>query len=159
MKDPQKKGGSAGFTLLEIMMALAIFSIGVLGVAKLQLSATSGTASSRGYTEAAALGQRQIEYLMSLPYDDVLLGDTDGDGTNQDADNDGTDDDSGNFGLDDRNGGADQAVTVDTVYNLFWNIAVDEPVTGAKKIRLIVRWKSSGFSTRQISFDTVKVSM
>ena len=29
-----------GFTLMEVMMAMAIFSIGILGVAKLQTTAT-----------------------------------------------------------------------------------------------------------------------
>ena len=159
MKFKPKRLHSEGFTLLEVMVALAIFSIGILGVAKLQLSATSGTSSSRGYTEASSLGQRQVEYLISLPYDNALLGDTNGDGTNQDVDNDGSDDDGGNFGLDNTAAGADQTVTVNTVYNLSWNVAVDEPASGTKKIRLIVQWQSSGFAVRQIVFDAVKVSM
>ncbi|MDA3834880.1 MAG: prepilin-type N-terminal cleavage/methylation domain-containing protein [Spirochaetales bacterium] len=149
---------SKGFTLMEVLIALAIFAIGILGVAKMQLSGISGNASSRGVTEAATIGQQQLEILMSLPYDDDLLVDTNNDGTNQDADNDGSDDNGGNFGLDET-ATPDHSATFDTVYNLFWNIAVDEPVTDAKKIRMIVRWKSSGFGTKEIVFDTIKVSM
>ena len=149
---------SEGFTILEVLIALAILSIGILGVAKMQLSAISGNSSSRGLTEAATLGQQQLESLMSLSYTDALLADTNVDGTNQDTNNDGLDNDGGNFGLDET-AAADHTTTIDTVYNLFWNIAEDEPVTGAKKIRLIVQWKSSGFKTKQIVFDTVKVSM
>ncbi len=159
MKNFKKKiNNSKGFTLMEVLIALAIFAIGILGVAKMQLSAISGNSSSRGVTEAATIGQQQLEMLMSLPYDDPLLLDTQNDGTDQDADNNGSDDDGGNFGLDEITT-PDQSATIDTVYNLFWNIAVDEPVTGAKKIRMIVRWKSSGFNTKEIVFDTVKVSM
>jgi prepilin-type N-terminal cleavage/methylation domain-containing protein len=147
-----------GFTLLEILIAMAIFSIGILGVAKMQMSATSGNASSRGWTEATTIGQQQLEKLMSLDYDNPLLLDVNGDGTSQDADNDGADDGGNDFGLDETNA-PDQNVTINTVYNVFWNIAVDEPVTGSKKIRLIVRWRSSGFATKEIVFNSVKVSM
>lgn len=149
---------SKGFTLMEVLIALAIFAIGILGVAKMQLSAISGNSSSRGWTEAATIGQQQLEMLMSLPYDDPLLLDTQNDGTNQDINDDGSDDDGGNFGLDETTT-PDHSATIDTVYNLFWNIAVDEPITDTKKIRMIVRWRSSGFGTKEIVFDTVKVSM
>ncbi|MFA5903367.1 MAG: prepilin-type N-terminal cleavage/methylation domain-containing protein, partial [Desulfobacula sp.] len=128
------KKNAGGFTLLEIMIAMAIFSIGILGIAKMQLSATSGNTSSRGWTEAATIGQQQLEMLMSLNYDNALLLDVNGDGTNQDADNDGTDDNGGDFGLDETNA-PDQSITVDTVYNVFWNIAVYEPVANSKKIK------------------------
>lgn len=153
-----KNGNEKGFTIIEILIAMAIFAIGILGVAKMQMTATSGNTSSRGVTESANIGQQQIERLLSLAYDDPLVADTDGDGTGQDADNDGTDDSGGNFGLDDT-AGADQAIVVDTLYNVFWNIAEDEPMSKAKKIRVIVRWKASTFSTKTITFDTVKVSM
>jgi type IV pilus assembly protein PilV len=149
---------NSGFTLLEILIAMAIFAIGILGVAKMQLASTSGTASSRGVTEAATIGQQQMEMLMALHYDNLLLADTDGDGTGQDADNDGVDDGGNDFGLDDT-AGADQSITIDTVYNVFWNIAEDEPVEDAKKIRLIVQWQSSGNEQKQLVFNMVKVSM
>lgn len=152
------KKNAGGFTLLEIMIAMAIFSIGILGIAKMQLSATSGNTSSRGWTEAATIGQQQLEMLMSLNYDNALLLDVNGDGTNQDADNDGTDDNGGDFGLDETNA-PDQSITVDTVYNVFWNIAEDEPVANSKKIKVIIQWRSSGFATKEVAFDCVKVSM
>ncbi len=160
----KKSLNSEGFTLLEVLIALAIFSIGILGVAKLQIASTSGNASSRGWTEAASYGQLQLEELMalslnSLPSTNPLLMDTDGDGTNQDTNNDGTDNGGNNFGLDDTGAASDNSITFDTVYNVFWNIAVDEPVAGAMKIKLIVQWTSSGFGTKELVFDTVKVSM
>ncbi len=147
-----------GFTILEIMIAMAIFSIGILGVVQMQLSATSGNTSSRGWTEATTIGQQQLEMLMSLDYNNALLQDVNGDGTNQDADDDGTDDNGGDFGLDETNL-SDQSVVIDTVYNVFWNIAVDEPVANSKRIRLIVQWRSSGFARKEIAFNCIKVSM
>jgi len=130
-----------GFTILEVLIAMAIFAIGILGVAKMQLSAVSGNSSARGMTEAATVGQQQIERLMALPYDDIL--DTNGDGV---------------AGLDEI-AAPDDSRVVDTVYNVLWNVADDQPIQGAKKIRVIVRWQSSGFAVKQIVFDTVRVSM
>ena len=147
-----------GFTLLEVLIAMAIFAIGILGVAKMQIAATSGSTSSRGVTEAATVGHQQMEMLLALDYDNALLTDTDGDGTNQDADNDGVDDGGNDFGLDDT-AGADQSTTIAAFYNVFWNIAVDEPVTDAKKIRLFVQWQTSGNEQKEIVFNVVKVSM
>lgn len=132
-----------GFTILEVLIAMAIFAIGILGVAKMQLSAVSGNSSARGMTEAATVGQQQIEQLMALPYDDSLLSDTNGDA---------------DAGLDEI-AAPDHSAVVDTVYNVLWNVADDQPIQGAKKIRVIVRWQSSGFAVKQIVFDTVRVSM
>lgn len=58
-----------GFTLIEILLALAIFSIGVLAIAGLQITATNGDTRARFATEAAALAQNQAEQLLSLTYD------------------------------------------------------------------------------------------
>jgi type II secretion system protein I len=58
-----------GFTLIEILVALAIFAIGVLAIASIQVSATTANARSRFATEAAALAQDQVERLMLQDYD------------------------------------------------------------------------------------------
>ena len=98
-----------GFTLVEIMIALTIFSMGILGVAVMQISAIKGNASSSRLTTASAVAQGRMEELLALNYTDPLLSDTnrsmtadgtDADGTDQDQNNDGIDDNGGNFGLD-----------------------------------------------------------
>lgn len=58
-----------GFTLLEILIAMAILSIGVLGVAKLQVSSSFYNTSSRLYTERASDAAGWIEQTMNLPYE------------------------------------------------------------------------------------------
>lgn len=57
-----------GFTLIEVLITLAIFSIGILAVAAMQMTSTKGNASSRRITEATALAETQIERLIQLPY-------------------------------------------------------------------------------------------
>ena len=63
-----------GFTLIEVLVAMAIFSIGILAVGSMQLSATRGSSSARLSTEAVAIAQDQAETLMLLPYASVLPG-------------------------------------------------------------------------------------
>jgi prepilin-type N-terminal cleavage/methylation domain-containing protein len=60
---------SKGFTLIEVLIVMAIFSIGVLAVAAMQITSTKGNASARRITEATALAENQIEELMRLDYD------------------------------------------------------------------------------------------
>ena len=60
-----------GFTIIEVLMALAIFAIGILGVAKMQISSTGYNTSSRVYTEAASLGAGQIEELINEDFEDL----------------------------------------------------------------------------------------
>lgn len=58
-----------GFTILEVVVALAIFSVGVMAIAGLQVSATNGDLRARLATEAATLAHDQAENLLSIHYD------------------------------------------------------------------------------------------
>ena len=42
----KKQMENKGFTLIEVLITLAIFSIGILAVAAMQMSSTKGNASS-----------------------------------------------------------------------------------------------------------------
>lgn len=61
--------GERGFTLMEVVIALAIFSIGIMAVASLQVSSTNGDLRARLATEAATVAHDQAEKLLSLNYD------------------------------------------------------------------------------------------
>lgn len=60
--------GEQGFTFVEVLIVLAIFSIGVLAVAAMQVTSINTNASARMSGEATALAANQIEALMALPY-------------------------------------------------------------------------------------------
>ena len=62
-----------GFTLIEVLIAMAIFSIGILGVGTMQIRSTTGNTSARIRTEASVWAQDRVETLMLLSYNDVLL--------------------------------------------------------------------------------------
>ena len=134
------RGSQSGFTLLEVLIALFIFSIGILGVNAMQLTSITGNSKANRITQASNLAADQIETILSLDYDNVALNDNDADGTAQDANSDGTDDNGGNFGLDDVTAAtADgNAPSVDGNYQIFWNVAVDHPLPHTKTINFIV---------------------
>lgn len=57
-----------GFTLLEVIIALFVFTLGILGVAAMQLRSIHGNASGMRLTEATAQAQDIIETIMQEPY-------------------------------------------------------------------------------------------
>ena len=62
-----------GFTLIEVLIALAVFSIGILAVGSIQLRSTGGSTNARILTEASIWAQDRVETLMSCSYTDPNL--------------------------------------------------------------------------------------
>jgi len=160
-----------GFTLIEVLIAIVILSIGLLGIAQMQLTGIQGNESASDFSEATAFGQDKMEELINLPYTHADLNDTDGDGTGQDTTASGgvvngiDNDDEGiavdgiaNFGLDDiasPDGSELQTGATNTQYTITWNIAVDKPVANAKHIKVHVQWRDKG-RIRTLSMDMIK---
>lgn len=65
-----------GFTLLEVVIAITILTIGLLGSAAMQLSSIQSNTKASNLTEATAQGQAQMETIQSWSYDDARLSDT-----------------------------------------------------------------------------------
>ncbi len=161
-KVKEQNGNDKGFTLLEVLIAMVVLAIGILAVARMQTNAIRGNVSANDLTEAATHAQNRIESFVVLPYDDLAnpndpLDDVDHDGTGEDANYDGIDDNGGDFGLnDDTVATADgNATSADGKYNIFWNTAVNIPITNNKTIRVIVKW-TQGNRDRRISMDYIK---
>lgn len=68
-----KKKDEKGFTIIEILVAIAIFSIGMLAVASLQITSINANTSARKISDVTILAENQIESLMSLAYNDSEL--------------------------------------------------------------------------------------
>lgn len=63
----------AGFTLLEIIVAISILTFGILAVASMQSAAIRGNQLGYRLTEGSTLAQDRLEFLLSKPYNDPLL--------------------------------------------------------------------------------------
>jgi prepilin-type N-terminal cleavage/methylation domain-containing protein len=62
-----------GFSLVEVLIAMTIFAIGVMALAQMQITAIRGNAFSSTTTDGTTLAQDRVEQLMNLPYDDGAL--------------------------------------------------------------------------------------
>jgi len=122
----------AGFTLVEIMIAVAVFAFGVLAIAAIQVWSMRGNASSQSITEAGNLASSQIERLMALDYTHADLDDSDNDA---------------NAGLDHTGGAADHQRT-EGRYVISWNVAQDVPVNNNKMVNIILTWTEQGANKR-----------
>jgi prepilin-type N-terminal cleavage/methylation domain-containing protein len=75
MRRAEKRGANmreGGFTLLELLVAIGVLTVGLLAVATMQSTAIQGNLLGYRYTEAANLAQDRMEYLLTLPYDNSL---------------------------------------------------------------------------------------
>lgn len=154
-----------GYTLIEILIAITILAFGLMAVATMQVTAIKTNAKASNMSQGLTLAQAKVEELMNLPYghDDLKDKTPSLNGTDQDllpatpdGEGDGVDDDGDNFGLDDTIG-ADGSEDHGT-YTIYWNIAVNEPVTNSKTIRMIVTWTEKG-RNKSIKLDFVKTSL
>jgi len=57
-----------GFTLIEVLVTLAILSIGLLGMAALTIEVIRSNAQSRAYAEATILAQDKLEEIKRIGY-------------------------------------------------------------------------------------------
>lgn len=128
-----------GFTLLEVIVAISILTIGILAVASMQIGAIRGNAFAGGVTEAATWAGDGIEKLMRLSWNDPLLQDTDGDGAN---------------GLDDTGGDSDQPLVTQGKYTIHCNVADNVVINNTKTVHVIVTWTDHG-AQKRITFRRV----
>ncbi len=128
-----------GLSIIEVMVAIAIFSIGFSGIAGLQLSSSFKNRNASDTASAYVSATDWVEGVVSLPFTDALL--VDGAGANNGA--------AGlNDGLSPYNpANADGSSTTDN-YTIFWNIEDNDisiPADGQadlKTIRFFVSWNS-----------------
>ena len=162
---------NSGFSLLEVLLGITVFMIGMLGVTALNISSLKSNTFSGNMSEATVIAADKLEEMLAIDYDDLVDG-VDGDGgSNQDSDDDGLDDDDPadtdtaakdgkvNFGLDDIEAEADYSepgIGKNDIFDVYWNVAEDEPMPNTKRVNVIVRWQIKGV-WRQINMDLVRV--
>ena len=63
----QRSQNAAGFSLLEVMIALAILAFGILTIAVAQVSSVQMNSKAKNLSQAAYLAQAQLDQFMAQP--------------------------------------------------------------------------------------------
>ncbi len=116
--DPKRHpvlGGAKGFTLIETLIAMAIFAIGILAVGSLQIWSVRNNTTGNITTQATQLARAQMEELKSVSDVTTL---TSGSDPNNPIDEDG-------------NAGG--------IYNSTWGVAAG-PGTNSREITVTMSW-------------------
>jgi type IV pilus assembly protein PilV len=135
-----------GFTIIEVLIAITIFAIGILAVVTMQTTSVNGNAKARQISEETTWASDQIEQLLVRDYALIVdgAGTTNGlPGLNDGGITPGTTADSG------------PAITSpDGKYSIYWNVAVDQPAPNLKTIRVIVKHNTA--NTPPVTIDFIK---
>ena len=67
----KKTSAQAGFSLVELLVAVVILAVGLLGLAELQITATKANAQSDSMTVANGIAQKVIEEVCAMDPDDA----------------------------------------------------------------------------------------
>jgi prepilin-type N-terminal cleavage/methylation domain-containing protein len=148
---------TAGFTLPEVLVALAIFVI--LGLAMIQLSSTVyyREALHRDTLAASALAQSQVEDLLRAGYEDPRLVDPDGgDDVAEEGGKDlerfrDPDHADPNNPLDAEGGTAGERR-----FTRVWNVGEDTPLAGLKTVTVLVGWRDAR-GQQQVVTETIQI--
>ena len=120
--------GEAGYTLMELMIALFILAVGVMGIWSMQGVSISSNATARKVTDTAALGSDQLEKLMRLSYDNAML-----------APGTTTTREEGNF-------------------KVTWTVSnLDEPIANMKTVTVTASWIEAG-QQRKVTYVYYKAN-
>jgi prepilin-type N-terminal cleavage/methylation domain-containing protein len=133
-----------GFTLIEVMVALVIFVLGIVGCYTLQMNSSLSSSKSYAVGSASTWAQYMAEDLLSRQYADNNNTRTDPLLKNSAGNADGfVDRDAVVAGTSDgvryiHANGSVNTVAAGAIYSIFWNIIDNRPMPNVKQIRIIV---------------------
>jgi type IV pilus assembly protein PilV len=109
------KSNNHGFTLLELLVVVSVFSIGLLALASLQLTTIRAEAPASDKSEGSILAETYMGKLLVLPYSDSAL-----------------------------SAGTHRLPKTPDGYAVMWQVSEHHPVKNTKTIDLKVTWTEGG---------------
>jgi len=111
----------AGFTLIEVVVAMTVFAIGLLAANMMQSASIKGNSSATAIAQSSSWAAGKMEEIISWPYNDPRL---------QDDGNPATDD------------GADSSP--DGAYTITWRVTNSPSLANTKTVVVTVTWNMRG---------------
>jgi prepilin-type N-terminal cleavage/methylation domain-containing protein len=106
-----RSDGERGFSLVEALIALVVFSLGALALVAMVPLGTRKSSAAAQHTLASELAARSAERLLVTPYDEAVL-------------------DAGNHN--------DSANPYFTRYYVKWNVEANQPISRCKRVTVTV---------------------
>ncbi len=156
-----------GFTIIEVLLGVSIFSIGLLGITALLISSVKASSFSGQLTEASVLASNKIEELQNLTYGHAQLLDTDGDADAGLNDNcnitidgacPGPAADTSPADFCDGCATATDGVGKNDIFRVYWNNSVNSPVPNSTTIKVIVEWREKNNTTGLVTVQRMNLT-
>lgn len=112
-----------GFTMVEMMIALVLFGVGMMALAQVLPNGLSVRDKARRMSVATSMAQEEIERLRDLPYNHQDLAG----GTHTDPDN-----------------------PVDDAYRRSWEVQADNPVIDMKRVAVTVSFPTASADSQAV---------
>lgn len=129
-----------GYTLIEVMVAMTVLSVGMLGLTALQIAGIRGNSLSGTNTEAGHLLKYHMESILHADYNNPFIRDI-----NISNNTDLTSTIQTDFKDVDIHG----RTLKKSAYTLIWNVADNTPIKDTKTIVVMVTWRN-GKRKRQL---------
>jgi prepilin-type N-terminal cleavage/methylation domain-containing protein len=113
-----------GFTLIEVLVTMVVFSVALLGLEGMQITALQVNTIASRLTQGTTLAQDRAERLMALPYTDPTLADTTATGVFT----------------------SHTDPNPPQGYTIRWDVDTDVPSAGIKTINVFVTWRNRNAS-------------
>jgi prepilin-type N-terminal cleavage/methylation domain-containing protein len=146
-----------GFGLLELLIALSILAIGILGITKLQMQSSFGNVGSRNQSAAANLARSKMEELKRVGSYSIQEGSV-VDLVDPESANPATTIDLGDWSTPDFTEGPfneaqDPSSSLGKIFTRSWNVVDNYPIVDFKTVRIRVSWNQAG-QPRYVEMET-----
>ena len=132
-KKTSRSRNRSGFSLIEILIAMAVIGIGFLAAATMQGMSISSNTKSRHWTSASYLCQDKFEHFRNVPFEDVTTA----------GSPEANIDELGNPG---------------GIFTRTWTVAMDTPAALMRTVTVTVSWVEKGVN-RSVVMTTVIISL
>jgi len=130
-------GNQSGFTLLEVLIAISILTVGLLGVAQMQIMGIRGNYFSGNTTTVLTLAEEKMEDLLGKGYTDAELAGSGAPGTDHN----------------DPNNPIDETGQAGGIYSRMWTVIDNTPIADTKTVTVSVSWDNM---SHQVSLSCIK---